>query len=189
MKKKIASLFMAMALATTSFSGAVFADTTLPVVSVTKAEKLGNNSVYLSGTVTNPAESQELTIIAIKLVDGQAKAENSVYVDQQSSIINDDGTFEMTFNPKVSLDANSEYIVKVGGTNVESFASMKITMGENSEVVEIALGDVTGDGQIDVNDASVALNYVLDSGNFLKNNADGAKMVKNGCFWKQNHHS
>lgn len=160
--RKILSFILAVFMTFSGFSGVcVFADTQT-AISLTKAVQLEDKSVYLSGKITNPIENQEITIIAVKLENGAFDQNNSVYIDQQSSIIKSDGTFALTFNPKTALEENSEYVVRVGGTEIVNSATMKIRTSSSGEV-EFMLGDVDADGDITVNDASLALQYVLDS--------------------------
>ncbi len=162
MRKKIGILFTVFALMVSSFSGVYAFAEGSTTVTVSEAVKLENESVYLRGKVNNPADNQELTIIAVKLEDGVYNGNNSVYIDQQKSLINDDGTFSITFNPKTVLDSDSEYIIRVGGTGISEFSEMKITMDGGGNVSGIYMGDVNGDGSITVNDASLVLQYVLD---------------------------
>ncbi len=157
--RRFYSFFISMIMFITSMGICVSADT-LPSISIKEAVQLEDKSIYLSGKITNPVENQEVTIIAIKGENGEYNENNSIYVDQQNSIVNKDGTFSLTFNPKVSLDYNSEYIVKVGGTSVENSVSMKIQLGEEGDV-KLYFGDSNGDGVITVDDASLALQYVL----------------------------
>ena len=179
MKKKIATFFMAMSMVVSSFSGTIVsADTTAnAIVSVTKAEQLENKSVHFTGKVENPVENQEITIVAAKIVDGKVDTENYIYVDQQNSIVNSDGTFEMTFNPKASLDENSKYVVKVGGTGIVNSANMIVSMGSSGEVTDVYVGDADGNGAIEINDASLVLQYVLNAGNTLKDYKDDSNFV------------
>ncbi len=179
MKKKIATFFMAMSMVVSSFSGTIVsADTTAnAIVSVTKAEQLENKSVHFTGKVENPVENQEITIVAAKIVDGKVDTENYIYVDQQNSIVNSDGTFEMTFNPKASLDENSKYVVKVGGTGIVNSANMIVSMGSSGEVTDVYVGDADGNGTIAINDASLVLQYVLNAGNTLKDYKDDSNFV------------
>ena len=122
MRKKIGILFTVFALMVSSFSGVYAFAEGSTTVTVSEAVKLENESVYLRGKVNNPADNQELTIIAVKLEDGVYNGNNSVYIDQQKSLINDDGTFSITFNPKTVLDSDSEYIIRVGGTGISEFS-------------------------------------------------------------------
>ncbi len=161
--RKVLSFILAVFMTFSGLSGVcVFADTQ-PSVSLTKALQFEDKSVYLSGKITNPVENQEITIIAVRLENGVFSESNSVYIDQQTSIIKNDGTFDLTFNPKTQLEENSEYAIKVGGTGIVQSATMKIKTSSDGEVVEFILGDVNADGEVTVNDAALALQFVLDS--------------------------
>ncbi len=188
MAKKLWSVLVAAIVMISSFSGVCVSADTLPEISIAKAEQLEDKSIYLSGKIVNPVDNQEITITAYKLENGVYNEKNSIYVDQQNSIINADGTFSVTFNPKVSLDADSEYAVKVGGTAIADSIEMKIKTREDGNAEIQWFGDSDGDGIITVDDASLALQYVLnpklvdrkylDDKNFIKRmDVTGEKVI------------
>jgi hypothetical protein len=97
------------------------------------------------------------------------------YINQTDANADKSGAFKASFNIAKLLDDDGVYIVRVGGTNIDTPVTMVITgIGDNDTVF---LGDVNLDGRITAADASLTLQHVLYNLEYLTQRQVDAMMV------------
>lgn len=146
LKKSILTFAAVLAVSATMAISA-FAD-----VAATSAYDKDTNTATV--TITGATEGQQLTILVLKPgSDDTAVVEASIaYINQDPA--NPDGG--MTYTIKLPDDLpDGTYNVKVGGTGVENIAVAPFTKGEVGG--DVTYGDVDGNGEIDSNDALLAM--------------------------------
>lgn len=157
--KKAFAFFSALIVTTTCLFCSAFASTTS--ISLTSAKPDGARSfVDVSGTITGVSDSQQITYLITEVNGEEYDYENLSYINQ--TVYTDaDGAFSFQLGVKDTLDANKVYVVRIGGSNVSEPASLIVGTNSGGEV-SFVIGDVNGDGQITVADASIALQYILN---------------------------
>lgn len=162
MKKAFCAILAGVILSCSPIVGFAAADTTVSVSSATYLE--AEDSVYVSGTLTNYSEGQNITVMATGIVDGVYNPEEILFIDQQDAVVGENGAYTISFKLSELAKENTRYLVRVGGTNVAEPASMVFLFGTGGEVT-IIYGDVNNDGKVDSSDAAELLQYVLDPSN------------------------
>lgn len=135
---------------------------------------LNGSNIEVSGKITGAADNQQLTLMATDLLDGSYNADGIFYLDQKSAELDSDGNFSVSFGINKVLTNESIYIIRVGGTNIDTPAQMILsTIAED----KLLLGDVNLDGIITANDAALTLQYVLFKSSELSENQIAAMRV------------
>ena len=130
------------------------------VLSIIGATENKDGSVSIDGTIENSAVNQQLTVMAAEYVNENYDMDTISYIDQ-ISYTGTDGKFTVEFNPKTALEKEKIYIVRMGGTDIESAVYMLIKTNDSGEV-EWIYGDVDKDGAITASDAALVMQYVLN---------------------------
>ena len=164
--KKLA-FCLAIVLSICCIFSSIYADTAVTLTSTT----VSNGVVTIKGTITEPSTYQRYTATVLKYKetnDGYTVAD-AIYIGQKEStdVTLNNGKFTFTFNG--NLSENEKYLVRIGGTNVESPVSADVVFGEapvdpdsTPDPSKPLLGDVDGNGTINVEDASILMQFVLD---------------------------
>lgn len=152
--KYIKLLFLIAAFCIISTVSAFAADTTISLQSVV----LQNNNIVIKGKIENAVENQQITIMATDVYNDSYNKDGIFYIDQQDAELDESGAFTVSSNISKVLSNESVYIVRVGGTNINTPAQMIITTGDETKIL---LGDVNLDGLITADDAAITLQEVL----------------------------
>lgn len=152
--KYIKLLFLIAAFCIINTVSAFAADTTISLQSAV----LQNNNIVIKGKIENAVENQQITIMATDVYNDSYNKNGIFYIDQQDAELNENGAFTVSFNISKVLSNESVYIVRVGGTNINTPAQMIITTGDETKIL---LGDVNLDGLITADDAAITLQEVL----------------------------
>lgn len=152
--KYIKLLFLIAAFCIINTVSAFAADTTISLQSAV----LQNNNIVIKGKIENAVENQQITIMATDVYNDSYNKNGIFYIDQQDAELNERGAFTVSFNISKVLSNESVYIVRVGGTNINTPAQMIITTGDETKIL---LGDVNLDGLITADDAAITLQEVL----------------------------
>lgn len=152
--KYIKLLFLIAAFCIINTISAFAADTTISLQSAV----LQNNNIVIKGKIENAVENQQITIMATDVYNDSYNKNGIFYIDQQDAELNESGAFTVSFNISKVLSNESVYIVRVGGTNINTPAQMIITTGDETKIL---LGDVNLDGLITADDAAITLQEVL----------------------------
>ena len=119
--------------------------------------------VTVTGTVTNSSDSQIMTIMSTGIKENTFDTEQIVFIDQKDNVeLTEKGEFSFDFALSDTAQLGTRYFVRIGGSNVSSPAYMAFNFSQSSGELVIVYGDVTADGVVTVDDASVLLKYVLD---------------------------
>lgn len=132
-----------------------------PVLSITAATATTDGTVSIDGTIENEVSNQQLTVMASEYINDTYDVNSISYIDQ-ISCTGIEGKFRIEFNPKSALEKEKVYIVRMGGTDIESAVYMILKTDADGDV-EWIYGDVDKDGVITASDAAVVLQYVLNS--------------------------
>ncbi len=130
-------------------------------------------TVNVSGTVTNPVESQILTVMSTGIKETSSyDLEAVVFIDQNENVTFDkNGSFNLSFALSDSAVEGSRYLVRIGGSEIDSPAFMAFTFtatkpddpdNPNPPTPTIIYGDVNNDGSVTSADAALLLQYVLN---------------------------
>ncbi len=152
--KYIKLLFLIAAFCIINTISAFAAYTTISLQSAV----LQNNNIVIKGKIENAVENQQITIMATDVYNDSYNKNGIFYIDQQDAELNESGAFTVSFNISKVLSNESVYIVRVGGTNINTPAQMIITTGDETKIL---LGDVNLDGLITADDAAITLQEVL----------------------------
>lgn len=152
--KYIKLLFLIAAFCIISTVSAFAADTTISLQSAV----LQNNNIIIKGKIENAVENQQITIMATDVYNDSYNKDGIFYIDQQDAELDESGAFTVSSNISKVLSNESVYIVRVGGTNINTPAQMIITTGDETKIL---LGDVNLDGLITADDAAITLQEVL----------------------------
>lgn len=158
--KYIKLLFLIAAFCIISTVSAFAADTTISLQSVV----LQNNNIIIKGKIENAVENQQITIMATDVYNDSYNKDGIFYIDQQDAELDESGAFTVSSNISKVLSNESVYIVRVGGTNINTPAQMIITTGDETKIL---LGDVNLDGLITADDAAITLQEVLYNLDYL----------------------
>lgn len=103
-----------------------------------------NRTATISGTVTSPVASQQVTILVLKKTASLSSLSDDdiVYIDQAAA--GTDGSF--SFSAKVDAAKGDEFVAYLGGSAVTSVASQPLNFVANRP------GDTNGDDIIDIED-------------------------------------
>lgn len=158
--KKLISALLAGAMLTVSSVGVYAADDTS--LRIGSAE-YKNGKVHVTGTVTNAAASQSITVMSTGIKsDDTYNPDEILYIDQHDNVsMGADGSFTLDFVLSDNAVKETRYFVRVGGTNIANPDYMAFLFSDTGDV-QIILGDVTGDNKVTVDDAQMLLNYVRD---------------------------
>ncbi len=163
--KKLIACFLACSLIGTAFT-AFAAETTS--VSISEAKESPDHSITVKGVVTDANAKQDITVMATGVIKESGSdvekydPDTILFIDQQSDVVSTEGNFEIKFNLSEQAQASSRYMIRIGGTDVETPAFMVIDYsGEGGKPI-ILYGDVDGNGIVDYADASLLLQYVLN---------------------------
>ncbi len=180
--KKLISALLAGAMLTVSSVG-VYADGETSL-RIGKAEYLSTGKVKVTGTITNASASQSITVMSTGIKDGAYDPDQILYIDQQDDVtLGADGSFTIEFALSDKAVKDTDYFVRIGGTNISSpdQATVRFTEGGGTDPKpEIKYGDVTGDGTVNADDAKALLDYVLDPANNPLGNPDNAQIRGEG---------
>ena len=163
MKKLVSALLAGVML---TFSGVgVYADETVDTaININSANyNQTTGKVTVTGTVTNSSDSQIMTIMSTGIKENTFDTEQIVFIDQKDNVeLTEKGEFSFDFALSDTAQLGTRYFVRIGGSNVSSPAYMAFNFSQSSGELVIVYGDVTADGVVTVDDASVLLKYVLD---------------------------
>ncbi len=147
----------------------VFADTEI----ILTGSQVSDGVVTVTGRIKEPSEYQRYTVSVVKYkeTDGYVyEISDAVYIDtyEKSEVALNDGIF--TFSFESNLDENEKYLIRVGGSDAVMREKELGVMDTNPDPSEndFILGDVDGDGEIEVKDAALLLQFVLDKNSVPK---------------------
>ncbi len=165
MKKVIAALLTGVMLSVNA-AGVFAADTTVSISDV--ASTKGSSSVTISGKVDNKADDQIITVMTTGITNDAYDTDKMMYIDQKDDItINADGTFTLPFSMSDLAQEGTSYIVRIGGTGISTPASLTFVFGKKDGggniPGQIILGDINDDKSVTPNDASILMDFVLNS--------------------------
>lgn len=129
----------------------VFAETS---VSIENAQQTESGEVSVECSIENSNISQIITVISCEY-DDSTYSSTAIYTDQFTADVTAENKFSFNFLPADWMDANKNYVVRVGGYGIDNPDSMLITNGKVYK-----LGDINGDNIIDNKDAALLLKYI-----------------------------
>lgn len=178
--KYVRLLFLIAVFCIINAVSAFAADTSISLQSVA----LQNNNIVIKGKIENAVENQQIMIMATDVYNNTYNKDGIFYIDQQDAGLDISGSFNVSFNISKVLSNESIYIVRVGGTNINTPAQMIITTGDEDKIM---LGDVNLDGIITADDAAITLQEVLYHLDYLTEKQIAAMMVtKSGIITSYN---
>ena len=125
-----------------------------------------NNTITITGDLS--ACGEDATVLVLKPLTTDAINDDDIlYITQEKAA--DKATALAGLGLKgESLAKDTEYTVKVGGTNITSadailVGTFKIADASAPKEVTFVWGDISGDGYVTLTDAGAALNYQLDT--------------------------
>lgn len=159
--KRLVSALLAGVMLTVGSASVYAADETTVSISAASYNS-STKKVEVTGNVQNMNASQILTVMSTGVAEGDVDVNQIIYIDQNEEVsFSEDGSFSLKFSLSDKAQEGMRYFVKIGGSNISNPACMAFEFKSNGGVT-IIYGDVTNDGKVDVNDAAVLLNYVLD---------------------------
>ncbi len=183
--KKIFSALLAGALLAFSSVGVYAADDATIKIEGAKYNAT-TEKVTVTGKVDGASDSQSITVMSTGIKSNTGNdlfdMDTIVHIDQQDNVvIGADGSFSLDFYLSDSAVKGTSYYVRVGGTGISSPAYMAFVFGSGSsqDDPKIVYGDVDKNGTVDVNDAVILLDYVL---NPSAKDADGNPVITEDGF-------
>ncbi len=164
--RKIA-FFLAALLSFICSASSVFAGTEIILIGSTVDE---GGTITVTGRIKEPSGYQRYTASVIKYNETQGysyQLSDSIYIGtyEASEVTLNDGLF--TFSFKGNLVENEKYLIRIGGSNAVMSEKELGVMGTDpgpgkDPSGDFILGDVDGNGEIEVSDAVFLLEFVLD---------------------------
>lgn len=175
--KKFLSFTVALSLLISCFSFNVFAAS----IDLTRVVGFKDGNVLINTTIEDAVPNQNVTVLTCeKYVDPFTDEQIIVYIDQVVAIVNDDGTFNLSFNIG-DYTPNKWYSVRVGGTDIDTADILDFKILDDSLGEMPFYGDVNIDGAIDAEDSDLVFQYVLKKGesNFSEEQIERSKVTGN----------
>lgn len=137
-----------------------------------------NHTIRVVGRVNNPVENQRLVIMgcAADDYDGYVYSDD-IYMNNIAAPLDNNGNFTLTLelDDHISIRDDSNYVIRIGGSNIDSPAVIMLSRSTESGVV--ILGDVNIDGRITADDAALTLQYVLFGMSYISDEQVAAMRV------------
>ncbi len=168
-------------LAAITVASAISTDIYAASITINKAEKTSTNAVSVECTVTDPDPYQEITVISCE-ENNKDYSKDLIYIDQyKTEMSSTNNKFSFEFSPASWSDFVSNdkaYIVRIGGSNVDTPAVMAIA--SYGGTVVYTTGDINGDGIIDKKDAILLLKYTSGIAKLTEAQIEAGNVNKDG---------
>jgi hypothetical protein len=124
-------------------------------VNIGYARQTDSSTITVTGSVLNPVENQTFIVMMSTSENGVYNTDEILYFNQITPVIGDNGLFTIKLKTGHQVDANTEYLIRIGGENITAIEEKLLGY-------ELSYGDVDGDYIITANDAAMVFKYVLD---------------------------
>lgn len=172
MKHKVRKLALVLALALLLSTLALAADANAEIIQVEDSSislQFNANNLSMTLTKTGLTRGGMYLVLVLKGTDTVPTESNILYINQATA----DGDGTVTFDnvyPSSLVDST----VYLSGTDLDGLTKM------GSVDLKVMLGDVTGDGEVKVGDATAILRYLVDLEQFSSDQIAAADVTGDG---------
>lgn len=148
MKKFILTLVMSLFMSSTAFAA---------TADIQEAYEKIDGNIYIKCNIKDGSDNETITLMASQWQD-ETYTQDIIYAAQKKVSLDENGSFEYIFTSAACADnENKIYILRVGGTNIETPDSIIIAFNGGNVY---SASDINNDGIVDVKDASILLKYI-----------------------------